>query len=376
MAAPSPKVKIFPYAKTAIAWFSVCSVSLNATDLKLLKALHMRHALLFFLPALAAACATPGYDYEARMAPGFPQAAEYRDVAVGQFRGPAGNVAEAEFADMIEQVTLDGSYWFTLPSGDPAGIYEGRVDIESWDAETRFEREKRCVEYDGLFDCEHRAIVETECREETVEVVVTANLVDYRTNRLVFSQQQLGGANRETCVDVAEYEDRGHDLGVWRDPHQSSYDPYNAPIGMVRDATVEAVRRFRNDIAPYYQTMRAEIMTDGLTPEAQNDPRFAAAVKATKNGNFMGACAQWDELGREWTHAPAILHNLGACAEARGDMATAQLRYARAAELAQSIPLLEDKQAKPIFSALERVSGRRMDDALINSILYPEEPAS
>ena len=138
----------------------------------------------------------------------------------------------------------------------------------------------------------------------------------------------------------------------------------------------EAVRRFRNDIAPYYQTMRAEIMTDGLTPEAQNDPRFAAAVKATKNGNFMGACAQWDELGREWTHAPAILHNLGACAEARGDMATAQLRYARAAELAQSIPLLEDKQAKPIFSALERVSGRRMDDALINSILYPEEPAS
>ncbi|HBT34859.1 MAG TPA: hypothetical protein DEB52_02025, partial [Hyphomonas sp.] len=99
-----------------------------------------------------------------------------------------------------EQVTLDGSYWFTLPSGDPAGIYEGRVDIESWDAETRFEREKRCVEYDGLFDCEHRAIVETECREETVEVVVTANLVDYRTNRLVFSQQQLGGANRETCV--------------------------------------------------------------------------------------------------------------------------------------------------------------------------------
>lgn len=310
------------------------------------------------------------------MAPGFPQAAEYRDVAVGQFRGPAGNVAEAEFADMIEQVTLDGSYWFTLPSGDPAGIYEGRVDIESWDAETRFEREKRCVEYDGLFDCEHRAIVETECREETVEVVVTANLVDYRTNRLVFSQQQLGGANRETCVDVAEYEDRGHDLGVWRDPHQSSYDPYNAPIGMVRDATVEAVRRFRNDIAPYYQTMRAEIMTDGLTPEAQNDPRFAAAVKATKNGNFMGACAQWDELGREWTHAPAILHNLGACAEARGDMATAQLRYARAAELAQSIPLLEDKQAKPIFSALERVSGRRMDDALINSILYPEEPAS
>jgi len=94
----------------------------------------------------------------------------------------------------------------------------------------------------------------------------------------------------------------------------------------------------------------------------------------------MGACAQWDELGREMPQAPAVLHNLGACAEARGDMNTAQLRYARAAEIAQTIPLLKDKKARPIFSALERVSGRRMDDALINSILhpqdYPETPAS
>lgn len=334
----------------------------------------MRHALLFLLPALVAACATPGYDYEARMAPTVPEAAAYRDVAVGRFHGPAGNVAEAEFANMIEQVTLDGQYWFTQPSGDPMGLYEGRVDIESWEAETRFEREERCLEYDGLFDCEHRGVVETECREETVEVVVTASLVDYRTNRLVFSQQQLGGASRETCVDIAEYEDHGQVLGVRRDPIHSSYDPYDAPIGMVRDAVVEAVRRFRNDIAPYYQTMRAEIMTDGLTPEASNDPRFAAAVKATRNGNFMGACAQWDELGREWTRAPAVIHNLGACAEARGDLATAQLRYARAAELAQAIPLLKDKQARPIFNALERVSGRRMDDALINSILYPDLP--
>lgn len=332
----------------------------------------MKHLLLFALPVFAAACQTPGYDYQARMAPNIPIAAEYRDVMVGEFDGPAGYVAEAEFAEMIEQVTLDGDYWFTLPSGDPAGIYEGRVDIESWEQETRFEREKRCIEYDGLFDCERRGIVETECSEETVEVVVTAHLVDYRDNRIVFSQQQLGGANRETCRDIAEYEDDGRELGVWRDPLLSSYNPYNAPIGMVEDASIEAVHRFRHDIAPYYQTLRAEIITDGLIPETENDPRFAAAVKATKRGEIMGACAQWDALGREWPHAPAVLHNMGACAEARGDMATAQLRYARAAELTRSVPLLKDKKARPIFDALERVSGRRMDDALINSILYPD----
>ena len=334
----------------------------------------MKRLGLLVLPLLMAACATPGYDYQARMAPTFPAATAYRDVAVGEFRGPAGYVAEAEFAEMIEQVTLDGAYWFTIPSGDPAGIYEGRVDIETWDQEVRFEREKRCVEYDGLFDCERRGIVETECQEETLEVVVTAHLVDYARNEVVFTQSQVGGANRESCVDVAEYPDEGQPLGEWRDPVRSSYNPYNAPIGMIEDATVEAVHRFRQDIAPYNQVVRAEIMTEALTPDVQNDPRFKLAVQATKRGEFMGACAQWDELGREWPRAPSLLHNMGACAEARGDMSTAQLRYARAAEIAQTIPLLKDKKARPIFSALERVSGRRMDDALIDSILHPAPP--
>mgnify|MGYP003660504201 CR=1 FL=1 len=56
--------------------------------------------LLLALP-LMAACTTPGYDYRARMVPTFPEAAAYRDVQVGQFRGPAGEVAEEEFARML-----------------------------------------------------------------------------------------------------------------------------------------------------------------------------------------------------------------------------------------------------------------------------------
>ena len=331
--------------------------------------------LLLALPLLAA-CATPGYDYRARMVPTFPEAVNYRDVQVGQFRGPAGEVAEQEFARMLNDVVLDGAYWFGVAGPDsPRGVYEGRVRIDSWEAETRFERERRCVEYDAPFDCEHRAIVETECVEETVEVVVTASLIDIDRNTVVFTHSQGGGANHEDCVDVAEYEDDGRPLGVWRDPLHSSYDARDAPYGMIADATVEAVRRFRTDIAPYDATVRAEIMTVGLVPEEQNDPRFAAAVEATKRGEMLGACAQWDELGQEWPQAPAVLHNLGACAEARGDMATAQARYARAAELASQIPLLKDKLASPIFKALERVSGRRMDETFLDNATREPEPA-
>lgn len=333
--------------------------------------------LVLALPLLAA-CATPGYDYRTRMVPTYPEAVNYRDVQVGQFRGPAGEVAEEEFARMLGDVVLDGAYWFGIGGpGEPHGVYTGYVDIDSWEGETRFERKRECVEYDAPFDCEHRAIVETECTEATVEVVVTASLIDTDTGRVVFTQSQGGGANHEDCVDVAQYEDDGRELGTWRDPLHSIYDPRDAPYGMIADATVEAVRRFRTDIAPYDATVRAEIMTEGLIPEEQNDPRFKAAVEATKRGEMLGACAQWDELGREWPDAPAVLHNLGACAEARGDMETAQLRYARAAELASRIPLLKDKKAKPIFDALERVSGRRMDETFLdNATQEPDEPTS
>ncbi len=327
-------------------------------------------ALLSF--AVCAACATPGYDYEARIAPNIPVAAEYRDVGVGKFRGPGGDVAEDEFVRMINDVTLDGAYWFGVGGIDTRrGVYEGDTQIDSWSAETRYERERRCTDYDGLFDCEHRSIVEKACTEETVNVTVTATLIDTDTNRRVFTQSQGGAATRDSCEDIAQYEDDGRDLGSWRDPLHSDYNPYNAPYGMIQDATVEAVNRFRTDIAPYMQTVRAEILTEGLIPEEQNDPRFKAAVDATKNGSFLGACAQWDQLGRDWPQAPAVQHNLGACAEARGDMATAQVRYARASELASSIPLLKDKKAQPIFDALERISNRRIDEKLLEDRVLP-----
>ena len=328
---------------------------------------------LLLLPMLITACATPGYDYQARVAPNFPEAANYRDVMVGRFAGPAGGLAEAEFATMLEQIEVDGQYWFTLPPPELAsGVYEGRVDITSWDREVSFERDKQCVEWDGLFDCERREIVESECTEETVEVTLTLRLLDTDARTQVFTHERYGETGRETCIEIAQYPDHGEPLGSWRDPIYSSYDPYDAPIGMVEEATIEAVHRFRQDIAPYYTTLRAEIMTEAVTPEAQNDPRFGAAVAATKRGEILGACAQWYELAKAWPQAPAVIHNVGACAEAQGDMSYAQAQYAEAARIARTIPLLNDKAARPIFDALERVSNRRFDDTLIDNNLYPE----
>ena len=131
-------------------------------------------------------------------------------------------------------------------------------------------------------------------------------------------------------------------------------------------AVPAAVAQFRFDIAPYIATFRAEIVTRPLVGVEAGDARFAAAVQATKRGEFTGACAQWAELAEAYPKAPGIQHNAGACAEARGDIATAHSQYAHAAELAKQIPLLKDKDAKPIFDALTRVNQGRYENTLID----------
>jgi hypothetical protein len=50
-------------------------------------------------------------------------------------------------------------------------------------------------------------------------------------------------------------------------PIYETYDPYDAPYGMIQQAVPEAMRLFRTDIAPFIATFRAEIVTKPLVGE-------------------------------------------------------------------------------------------------------------
>jgi tetratricopeptide (TPR) repeat protein len=323
----------------------------------------MKRLIALLLPiSVIAACQTPGYDYQARMAPTFAQAADYRAVDVGEFKGPGGDAAERAFLRMLNTASLDGQPWFMGPQAGVQGVYSGRVDVTGYDEEERFESEEQCV--DG--DCDYKERVESICREQTVEVDVTTVLIDSQTGSEVFQHVQGGAATQEDCEVLGVVASDAYDDGKYEDVLRETLDPYYAPVGMIDDAVQKAVQRFRYDIAPYHQSVRAEIMKDALTPELAADNRFKLAVKATKRGEMIGACAQWNELGKQYPNAPAALHNLGACAEARGDLSTALTYYAKASEIAQTIPLLKDKKAQPIFDALKRVSDQRAADRVID----------
>ncbi len=313
-----------------------------------------------------AACQTPGYEYSARAAPNFPAALDYTDVRVGRFSGPGGQAAQQAFIDLIEQTELDGQPWFNVEGQEPAGIYEGSVEISRYGAEHTTVLERRCGSYEGLFNCRRHVIVERKCTKRTVNVDVTAVLRDMG-RRPVFTSRKGGETGVEDCVDVAEYPDSDITLGQQGPSVSEVYGSWEAPIGMVDEAVRAAVAQFRNDIAPYVRQMRAEIMTRPLSPEETGDARFAAAVKATKRGDIFGACAQWEALATDHPAAAASLHNAGACAEANGDLVRAQALYATAADLARAIPLVREKDVRPIFDSLERVSKGRRDETLIDT---------
>jgi len=332
----------------------------------------MKRLIALGLTGLLAACQTPGYDYAARTAPNFPAALDYTDVTVGRFEGPAGNVAAREFEALIASTELEGRPWFIVSGpSQPQGVYEGNVNVTGYRGEVRNERERACVEYDGPLDCERRAIIESECLKEIVDISVDLRLIDAATRRLVFTSGRGGTTEREDCFEVAEYPDTDQPTGQHGPTKYETYSPYDAPYGMIAEAVPAAIAGFRTDIAPYIATFRAEIVTKPLVGEEAGDARFAAAVTATKRGEFIGACAQWQELAAAYPNAPGIQHNHGACAEARGDLTTAHAQYARAAELARGIPLLKDKDAKPIFDALGRVSQGRYDNMLIDQAKDP-----
>ncbi len=320
-----------------------------------------------------AACQAPGYDYTARLAPEQVKAADYRDIEIGRFTGPAYAVASAEFGLMIDETVLDGRPWFEVGSKGPQGFYDGDIRVVKFEGERRFELERRCVEYDGPLDCERRAMVERACDTDIVTVEIALTLTDARSGRRVFTDQRDGEARREDCHDLREVPDDGRSEGSFGETIFTRFESWEAPDELMEEAAVLAVRKFRSVIAPYNQTVRAKIIQVGITPEEANDSRFATAVIATRDGDFLAACAQWDALGRAWPKAPAVLHNLGACDEARGDLTSAQARYAEAAALITPMPGLKDKDRKLFFEALARVSGRRADETVIANVIVPNQ---
>ncbi|MEL7231037.1 MAG: hypothetical protein AAGJ85_00830 [Pseudomonadota bacterium] len=322
--------------------------------------------------AALSACSTPGIKYEARLMPDNIEAAATRNVAVERFSGPGSRWYTRQFETMLVNTMFDGQPWFSLAAyadPDPAvqtGVYGGDIDIVDYNAWEDYRVTKKCVEWDGLFDCETRAEVEEVCFHEEVRVAVSPRLIEIGTGEILFSDRYTGDASRSICEEIGIV---GEGRRGKRKRARRAHTPifYDAPRDLILEALSDTLRPIRRDIAPRNAIVKAKFMTDALDPVAGADPRFEQALDMARKDPAT-SCALWDSLAAAYPTAPAVIHNNGACAEASQQFSVAQARYAEAADL--SLAFSDDGQtvAKPIRKALEDVSGQRFDLQILDEL--------
>ena len=350
----------------------------------------LQRRLLGVVGALVlAACTTPGIDYRAEIAPGNPAAAAYQNVAVGGFYGPLADWYAGEFEAMLNSAQFNDRPWFQVglfpDQSNVSGVYDGTVDVGYPYISERYYTESQCMrreEVDGKKKCVKKIDIEYICVRYSVDVAVEARLTDKASGEPVHQASYAGSDSEEECFETGhvQYRVRRQPGEPGRGKYRVAYADYTRPgfrLGsdrIVDRVTASALRQTiwqaRRDIAPYNQNVRATILTEAQSAEVQADPRFAQAVSAVRNDQPSVACSLFADLGETYAIAPAVLHNLGACAEALGDQEQAQSFYGAAADGARALGISPTDR---MLTALQRISVQRADSTVLNRLVAPPE---
>lgn len=326
--------------------------------------------------AALAACATPGIDYTASIAPGNPQAAEIRSVAVERFRGPVAAWYAEKFEEMLTRAEFNGQNWFQVGlfsrQSNVDGVYGGTIEISRPYVDETYHTYTTCVAKDKeTGKCTKRKDIEKVCLDYSIEVAVTPQLLNVHTDEILHSRTYAASDSEQECFETGHVKYRvsgNNGRSVFRRYEQPGYRLGGDFIidRITASALNSTIWQARRDLAPYNQEVRATILTDAENLQVRADPRFKQAVDGIRNQNLVFACQTFSDLARDYQSAPAVAHNLGACAEANGQSAQAQAYYAEAASIAQA---MGNAPAKRIMNALDRISSTRNNELVLDSLV-------
>lgn len=320
------------------------------------------------------ACATPGIDYEARIMPNVPEAAEFRNVSVEPFAGPSGGWFANRLEGVLASAEFDGAYWFNVAGtgyapSDTEGIYSGFVEITDVDEHFSEHYEERCVKREEDEDGEKRCVKWKEyveyCVSTDVHVSAFVELREPETDAIVFSASYPGSANDYSCSEYRAGRGPGSHAYILESFIGSALGldrlgfGYGSPGALVREALSDTLGPIRKDVAPRNATVRAKFATKPIDPVVKADPRFKDAIRLARSDPFA-SCGLWTVLSETYPSAPSVTHNLGACSEASGNYGEAQRLYAKATEIAGQTPGAADVFER-LNSSLAQISDRRSD---------------
>ncbi len=321
----------------------------------------------FFLGLFLSGCATKVRVNMLQPA-AYHQASLTKSVAVVPFNGPDGANFAAEIEGVLGSINIDDRPYFSLvdrqsldrviseqkfsQSGlvDPntaarlgrmvgaQGIYTGTVTASDVKERRYREQRRECVEREakkknaGFFDvpkCLRYRNYTVNCLKRDVTFAVTPKLIDVSTGRVLYSRNLGNSTSSSGCSDGTQPKS-GDEL--------------------LEGVKATAKAQFRKDVAPFYTTVEIGLMdtTDGI-PTAEPKDSLKRGLEYAARGRLDAACELWGAARIQAPASPALLYNLGVCAESRGDADAALSLYRQADKLL-------GKPDDDITAALNRVS--------------------
>lgn len=289
-----------------------------------------------------------------------------KTVAVLPFEGPGGAEFASEVESVLAGVMVNGKPYFTLVDRmninrtlselelsqtglldektasrvgkmlGAEGIYTGRVIHSDVKDSPSVQARQECVRYQILYDKKGKPFQGpclqfrqrlVKCTERVASFTVNPKLVSVSTGQILYAQ---------TLTDMA----RSYGCEDGRPPESGA-----VLLKHVKDNVKNQLRR---DIAPFYVTEEIALMDlKDMIPTAEAREKLKQGIEFAGGDRMDRACELWEEARAEAPDSPALLFNLGVCAESRGDFETALAFY-------RSADRLMMKPDDNITSALKR----------------------
>jgi tetratricopeptide (TPR) repeat protein len=323
--------------------------------------------IVLFISSLLSGCA-PKIKVNMLQPAQYHEASLTKAVAVLPFSGPEGKEFAAEIEGVLAGIGIDDKRYFTLvdraaldktisemqlsQSGmvdqktaakigklvGAQGIYTGIVTQNNHDDSKYHERRSTCIQYETKRDkdgntyqgaCINWRSYNVNCTKRVANFAVSPKLVEVSTGKILYSRNLSSIMESTGCDDTK---------------------PVQSELVLLGKAKEAVKKEFRKDVAPYYVTLEIKLMdsNDGIdSPEAKDKLKNGLAY--ADKGRMDNACELWGEARNLAGNSPALLYNLGVCAESRGDLDAALALYKQA----------DKKLGKPddnITLALNRVS--------------------
>ena len=232
-------------------------------------------------------------------------------LAVGRIAGEDGDRLAFALERALGAPGVDGGPAFAIigaggfgGAADAEGLVSGQVTtgIE----ESRVERTReRCVERDDKDKCIKRGNVKERCHRRVITLSADVRIVRAADNQVVYS------ANKPRRDEVTWC--RGDSTPRAAEP-------------VIADMIESIAGEVRGDVTPRIEDFHIRFREGRDNMPKEVGRRFKDAVEISMK-NPPTACAEWQAIDAEMPGHPSVTFNLGLCAEAAGDYATAMQRY-------------------------------------------------